>query len=120
MKPGIFIRRSIQAHRLAAVVLVATACGLTGTLANAQSNDLVTAAQRGDLPAVNALLRSGVDVNASRTVSDPTTALVAASEQDHLEVVQALLAANADVNARAGRGEDGMTALMLASVQGHL
>jgi hypothetical protein len=56
-----------QAYRLAAVAVVATACGFTGgftgTLANAQSDDLISAAERGDLPAVNALLTSRADVN---------------------------------------------------------
>ena len=114
--------RDGQAHRLAAVVLVATACGFTGTLANAQSNDLITAAGRGDLPAVNALLKAGADVNdAKNTFSGPTTALMEASSNGHLEVVQALLAAKADVNATRGRNsKDGDTALTLALLNDHL
>ena len=89
-----------QAPRLAAVMLAAMACGFTGTLANAQSNDLITAAGRGDLSAVNALLKAGADVNDDKnTASGPTTALMEASSNGHLEVVQALLAAKADVNA---------------------
>jgi hypothetical protein len=64
MRPSIFTRpRYRQAYRLAAVVLVATACGFTGALANAESGDLITAAERGDLPVVNALLASHADVN---------------------------------------------------------
>jgi ankyrin repeat protein len=111
-----------QAHRLAAVVLVATACGFTGTLADAQSNDLIAAAGRGDLPALNALLKSGADVNDSKnTFSGPTTALMEASSNGRLEVVQALLAAKADVNATRGRNsKDGDTALTLAIVNDHL
>jgi hypothetical protein len=71
MKPDIFARRhDSQAHRLAAVMLAAMACGFIGTLANAQSNDLIAAAGRGDLPAVNALLKAGADVNdAKNTLS---------------------------------------------------
>jgi ankyrin repeat protein len=111
-----------QAHRLAAVVLVATACGFTGTWANAQSSDLITAAGRGDLPAVNALLKAGAAVNdAKNTFSGPTTALMEASSNGHLEVVQALLAAKADVNATRGHNsKDGDTALTLAVLNGHL
>jgi ankyrin repeat protein len=122
MRPDIFARRHYsQAHRLAAVILAALACGFTSTLANAQSNDLITAAGRGDLPAVNALLQAGADVNDDKnTISGPTTALMEASSNGHLEVVQALLAAKADVNARRGRTSDGATALTLASVNGHL
>ena len=122
------MKRAIARHHdgpvlhLAAVVLVAAACGLTGTLAHAQSEDLVTAAQRGDLPTVNALLKAGADVNdAKNTVSGPTTALMEASSNGHPEVVQALLAAKADVNAKRGRNsKDGDTALTLASLNGHL
>jgi len=103
-------------------MLAAMACGFTGTLANAQSNDLIIAAGRGDLPAVNALLKAGADVNdAKNTVLGPTTALIEASSNGHLEVVQALLAAKADVNAKRGRNsKDGDTALTLASLNGHL
>jgi ankyrin repeat protein len=123
MKLGIFTRHHYsQAHRLAAVMLAAMACGVTGTFANAQSSDLITAAGRGDLPAVNALLKAGADVNDTKnTVSGPTTALMEASSSGHLEVVQALLAAKADVNAKQGRNsKDGDTALTLAARKGHL
>lgn len=103
-------------------MLAAIACGFTGTLAHAQSNDLITAAGRGDLPALNALLGSGADVNDSKnTFSGPTTALMEASSNGRLEVVQALLAAKADVNATRGRNsKDGDTALTLALLNGHL
>jgi ankyrin repeat protein len=107
-------------------MLAAIACGFMGTLANAQSNDLVSAAGRGDLPSVNALLKAGADVNdAKDTASGPTTALMEASSNGHLEVVQALLAAKADVNATRGpnlrvQPGDGATALAIASQNGHL
>lgn len=91
------------------------ACGFIGTLANAQSNDLVIAAGHGDLSAVNTLLKYGADANDTKTA---TTALIEASSNGHLEVVQALLAAKADVNATQGNGGD--TALALASRFGHL
>ena len=123
MKPGVFTQPCYcHAHRLAAVVLVATACALTGTLANAQSDDLVIAAGRGDLPAVNALLKAGADVNDPKsTIAGPTTALMAASSNGHLAVVQALLAAKADVNAKQAHGsKEGDTALTLASRKGDL
>jgi serine/threonine-protein phosphatase 6 regulatory ankyrin repeat subunit B len=98
------------------------ACGFTGALATAQSNDLITAAGRGDLPSVNALLKAGADVNdAKNTVSGSTTALMEASSKGHLEVVQSLLAAKADVNATRGHNStDGDTALALATRNGHL
>lgn len=113
MKLGIFARhRCRHALGLAVVVLAATACGLVGALANAQGNELATAAQRGDLPAVNALLKSGVAVSARTTVPDPmTTALFVAIEGGRLEIVRALLAANADAGAKL---TDGTTALIYA------
>jgi ankyrin repeat protein len=118
MKLGILTsHRYCRAYRLTATALVAMACGLTGTLANAQSSDLLTAAQRGDLPAVNALLRSGIDVN-RRTASDHTTALMLASQYDHLEVVQALLAAKADPSPELARPLGG-TPLTVALSQRH-
>ena len=119
---SIFARhRYRQAHRLAAVVLFATTCSFIGTFAEAQGDDLVAAAGRGDLPAVNALLRSQVDVNARRSLKyvGGTTALIEASSNGQLGVVQALLAANADVNAKRAYPED-QTALTLASQKGHL
>ncbi len=59
-------------------MLAAMACRFTGALANAQSNDLIAAAGRGDLPAVNALLKkAGAGVNDEKsTVLGPTTALM--------------------------------------------
>ena len=115
-----------QAHGLAAVMLVVTACGFTSTLANAQSGDLAAAAKRGDLAVVNALLKSGADVNDRRfTVYDQlgrgvSTALMEASYNGHLEVVQALLAAKADVNATLSDERNGQTALTLAVQKGHV
>ncbi len=74
--------RCSQAHGLAAVMLAAMACAFPGTLANAQSNDLIAAAGRGDLSAVNALLKAGADVNDDKyTGSGSTTALMEASSR---------------------------------------
>lgn len=96
-------------------------------MANAQSDDLIAAAGRGDLPAVNAILKAGADVNDARntavakySVLAPTTALMEASSKGHLQVVQALLAANADVNATRGHNATEDTALALAVRNGHL
>ncbi len=86
------------------------------TLADAQSNDLVSAAARGDLPAVRTLLASGADVNAKRSSVDTRTALVFAAENGHVEVAQALLAARADVNAQDAGGR---TALWIAAASPH-
>lgn len=104
------------------VLLAAMACSFTSTLVHAQSNDLVIAAGRGDLPAVIAFLNAGADVNDTRsTASGPTTALMEAASKGHLDALPALLAAKADVNTTRGRNsKDGVTALALASQNGHL
>lgn len=125
MKPSIPTRHHhYPAHRLAAVVLAAMACGFTGTLANAQSDDLFAAAKRGDSAVVNALLRSGADVNdRQRTELDQSgasTPLMVAAFYGRLEVVQALLAAKANVNAVNSEQRDGETALGRAVQKGHV
>ncbi|MEO5923155.1 MAG: ankyrin repeat domain-containing protein [Bryobacteraceae bacterium] len=111
------------AHGLAFAMLAAMA----GTWANAQSksNDLIFAAAQGDLPAVNALLNAGTDVNDARETNiGSSTALMEASSNGHLEIVRALLAAGAQVNAIRGSKAKGErvcdTALALASRNSHL
>jgi serine/threonine-protein phosphatase 6 regulatory ankyrin repeat subunit B len=67
---------------------------------------------------VRALLAAKAEVNA-KTNSGPVsgaTALMFASMLGNLEVVRALLAAKADVNIKC---DNGVTALMEASVNGH-
>jgi ankyrin repeat protein len=100
---------------LVLATLVLVTCVLASPRANAQANDLINAAGKGDLPRVKALLDAGSDVNAR--LSDGHTALIAASENGRLEVVRLLLDAKADVNARLGGGQ---TALFMASWRGHL
>lgn len=123
MKSRILARYG-QARGLAVVALVATACGFSGILAHAQTDDLVTAAKRGDVAAVNALLKSGADVNNRKFTfldgSGTSTALIEASFYGHLKVVQALLAAKADVDATRSEKKDGETALTLAVQKGHV
>lgn len=96
---------------------------LTAMAVNAQSDDLVSAAKRGDVAAVNRLLQAGADVNQPKFVSvggniGDATALMVASFQGSLEVVQALLAAKADVNATMSEKKNGETALTFAVQKG--
>jgi ankyrin repeat protein len=90
---------------------------------HAQTGDLVAAAKRGDLAAVNNLLRAGADVNERKLASfgpggiGEGTALMAASSSGHLDVIKALLAAKADVNVTLSDKKDGETALTLAARQ---
>jgi serine/threonine-protein phosphatase 6 regulatory ankyrin repeat subunit B len=106
---------------LALVILAAMACGG----AYAQSDDLVSAAKRGDAAAVRSLLQAGADANQRDFISlggniGDATALMAASFQGSLEAVQALLAAKADVNATMSEKKDGETALTFAVWKGHV
>ena len=50
-------------------MLVVLACVLASTRANAQANDLINAADEGDLPRVKALLAAKADVNAKGTMA---------------------------------------------------
>jgi outer membrane protein assembly factor BamB len=60
--------------------------------------DLFTAAKKGDADAVQALLASGVDVNAKNSYG--ATALSYAADKGHLAVVKLLLQNQADINAK--------------------
>jgi uncharacterized protein len=88
--------------------------------------DLLNAAYRGDMAAVQALLNTGTDVNARTSeicrgsftpVCGGATALIMASFTGHLDIVQALLARGADVNAPMNNGNN---ALMGASRAGRV
>jgi len=65
---------------------------------NAQVKSFIGAAGRGDLDAVNAALKAGIDVNA--TVTESWTALHAAAERSRVEVLKRLIEAGANVNAK--------------------
>jgi ankyrin repeat protein len=90
------------------------ACILVCTHANAQVNDLIDAAGKGDLSRVRALLDAKADINAK--MNNGVTALILASNNGHADVVRALLDAKADVNAKMNNSG---TALMAASANGH-
>src|ERR1041384_2698185 len=81
-------------------VLVAILAALMIVPAAAQSRDqaLIAAAARGDLGAVERLIREGASV----TVKDNRgrTALLAATHGNHVDAARALIAAGADVNAK--------------------
>ena len=80
---------------------------------------LYWAAARGNVPAVRALLESGVDVNKVLT-QNKRTALHAAAQHGQVAVVQALIEAGADVNKKGsdGLGSDCLTALYIAVTVG--
>jgi hypothetical protein len=82
-------------------IILAATIGLVMTLAaNAQGHDqaLIAAAGKGDLAAVERLIRDGAGVTARE--GRGRTALLAATHGNHIAVARALIAAGADVNAK--------------------
>ena len=104
----VHIRRGLLLWSVALAVLWGPAAGA------GREEDLIAAATRGDVAAVEALLANGAEVNAKS--KDDKTALMAASMHGHYEVVQALLGRGAEANARL---HNGTTALMMASFNGY-
>ncbi|CAD7699544.1 unnamed protein product [Ostreobium quekettii] len=74
-----------------------------------------TAAESGNITAINSMLDNGVDPNAAR--DDGSTALILAARFGHKAIVVALLEASAQVN---GYDNSGDTALLAASSAGHV
>jgi ankyrin repeat protein len=77
--------------------------------------DLISAADAGDLARVQLILSSGVPANAA-SERNGLTPLIGAAQRGHVEVVRKLLEFHADVNAKAN---DGLTAVMQAAQAGH-
>jgi ankyrin repeat protein len=86
---------------------------LSASVAAAADSPLLMAAERGDRPAVLALLAKGVDANTPGP--DGTTAIMWAAANDDLELVRALIAAKANVKAR---NHFGTTAITEAAIIG--
>jgi ankyrin repeat protein len=77
--------------------------------------DIWVGAKEGDVNAVKALIRRGIDINAED--KDGDTALMIAAYYGHAGVVKALLDAGADANKKHRYGG---TALMSAAFKGHI
>jgi uncharacterized protein YceK len=78
------------------------------------AGNLLKAASRGDVDAVNAMLAKGADIN--ETYDHGRTALMYAAWNSHIAVVQLLLDRGADVDAK---DQYGNTALTIATRRGH-
>lgn len=68
------------------------------------TSSLVSAARKGDLPLVKALIAEKSDLT-TRDFDDDATALCAAAGSGQSDIVNALIAAGADVNAKNSKGE---------------
>ena len=104
----------LQKHLHVLGMLLALCCVPASTWAHSGDHGLITAAGRGDLSRVKALLAAKADVNDN--AGHGITALLVASQNGHQEIVQALLAAKANVNTKTRNGD---TALMVALQNGH-
>jgi len=76
---------------------------------------LLTAASKGDVATVNAMLASGANPNIKD--EEGITALMYAARKDNADVVAALVAKGADINAK---DNDAWTALMYAAKKNHV
>jgi len=76
---------------------------------------LLTAASKGDVATVNAMLASGANPNIKD--DEGISALMYAARKDNADVVAALVAKGADINAK---DNDAWTALMFAAKKNHV
>ncbi|MEM1394776.1 MAG: ankyrin repeat domain-containing protein [Cyanobacteria bacterium P01_H01_bin.150] len=77
-------------------------------------NDLVKAAETGNLAKVKNLIKAGVDINGFSPTGH--TALLQAVRENHIDIVKILIEAGADINLSRRRGE---TPLMEAAMREH-
>ncbi len=83
-------------------------------MAQSTADDLVYAAENGDVRKIGELLSKGADINARN--SDGQTALIMAMLENHSDVVNFLISKDVDVNTKNGEGK---TPLMVASSKGY-
>ena len=100
--------RKVLAAALLCAGLSAASPALAADPPGGDSTALLTAASRGDLVAVNKLLKAGAKPNVRNELN--TTPLLEAAFHANTDIVKALLEAGADPNLA---GPDGQTALML-------
>ncbi len=97
-----------------ALALAQTGCGDSAQDVQQQGLELLQIAERGDVSALDALLKR--DANADYRDSCDWTPLMKAALNGHSDAVQRLLAAGADVDAK---DKGGYTGLMLAASNNH-
>ncbi len=97
-----------------ALALAQTGCGNSAQEVQQQGMELLQIAERGDVSALDALLKR--DANADYRDSCDWTPLMKAALNGHTDTVQRLLAAGADVDAK---DKGGYTGLMLAASNNH-
>jgi ankyrin repeat protein len=96
------------------VCISLVSAAFAGTDVSDKNDQLIQAAEDGNLTAAQAAIANGADVN-TRLIG--TTALMVASYQGHTDIVKLLLEKGVDVNSKAT--ENNITALFPASQNGH-
>jgi ankyrin repeat protein len=125
MTTEVVVENTMTWVRRVLLAWVALSIGCASAALAGPVEDLLNAASRGDMAAVQALLNAGTDVNGRTSercrddnpspLCDGATALILASFTGHLQVVQALLDQGADVNSKM---YGGATALGMAFLAG--
>lgn len=100
---------------VALAVTMAAACGVQSKDPSAMGQELISAAERGDLRALERLIAAGADLNAQDERG--RTAALAATHAGEVEAVRALATAGADLNMRDQRQDN---VLLYAGAEGLL
>ncbi len=98
-----------------ALILLAGTLALPGCAASPASDALITAAARGDTPAVQRLVADGADLDARDRSG--RTALLAAVQGNHIAAARVLIDAGSDVNAKDALQD---SPYLFAGASGHL
>jgi len=104
------------------IVMAVSACVLVAGDMSELNQELVKAANNGELAKVKQLIEKGADVNVvtNDRFLGAIPVLMVATQRGHMDIVQFLVENGADVNACTTGDVEGGTALMIASARGHL
>lgn len=104
------------------IVMAVSACVLVAGDMSELNQELVKAANNGELAKVKQLIEKGADVNVvtNDRFLGAIPVLMVATQRGHMDIVQFLVENGAEVNAPTTGDVEGGTALMIASARGHL
>ena len=107
---------------LITIVMAVSVCVLVAGDMSELNQELVKAANNGELSKVKQLIENGADVNfiTNDRFLGAIPVLMVATQRGHMDIVQFLVENGADVNARTTGDVEGGTALMISSARGHL
>ena len=104
------------------IVMAVSTCVLGVGDMSELNQELVKAANNGELAKVKRLIEKGADVNVvtNDRFLGVVPVLMVATQRGHMDIVKFLVEKGADVNARTTGNVEGGTALMIASARGYL